>query len=97
MVGGERLAMFLSRGDRFSPGNPNTLSGGLDIISVAKGFDLQWSADPNQNYIIEYSPDLKPGSWQVIGNVTSPGDFAQFIENSPNRQSKRQGFYRRSK
>jgi len=32
-------------------------------------FTLQWSAPPNQHYVLEWSDTLLPGSWQPYPDV----------------------------
>ncbi len=66
-------------------GNIRTVEGG--------GFDIDYLGNPGQEYMIQYSPDLTPDSWQTLGTaVANSSGIVLIFDNPPTGTTKR--FYR---
>ena len=55
-------------------------------------FELSWNSTAGRSYIIERSPDLLPGNWQIAGIVTATSELAAFLDTAAPASPK--AFYR---
>lgn len=59
------------------------------------GFKLNWTGGPGKVHLIEYSPNLTPGSWIPISSTVMPGSGTDtYTDGDPVRSALPTGFYR---
>ncbi len=60
----------------------------------ALGLATQCLSKTNTTYAVEFSTDMRTGSWTNVGTVTSDGNVANYVETNATRLAYPRAFYR---